>query len=101
MNNTEKIFKQAAALISQIFNIREDEIRPEMSLYDDPEINPLDVARLIMACEKKFDIMIHDEDVHTFVRVDDCVRYIAEALFEGQQSISVSSDEEREAWYYE
>jgi acyl carrier protein len=101
MNDKEKVFQQAAVLLSQILNVREDEIGPEMRLYGDPGVHPLDMARLVMACERFFDIVIHDEDVHTFVCFDDCVRYIAEALSEGRQSVSLSSDKEREAWYYE
>ena len=101
MNNNEKVFQQTAGLLSQIFNIKEDEIGPDTGLYGDPEIKPLDIARFIMSCEKKFDIIIYDEDVHTFVRFDNCVRYIVETLFEGRQSVAISSDKEREAWYYE
>ena len=99
--HSDMVFQTAAALLSQILGIREDEIRPDTVLCGDPGVDPLDIARFIIACEKKFDIVVHDEDVHTFVFFKDSVRYIDEAFSEGGQSKSLSSDEERDAWYYQ
>ena len=100
MSMYEQVYQKAAALLSETVGIHEDEIRPETALCADPDMELIDMAKYVMACEKKFDMTIHDEDVHTFLCFKDIVRYIVEVLFEGEQSVSVSSDKEREAWYY-
>lgn len=101
MRDSNQVFQRAAALLSETIGIREDEVNPETALLSDPDVALIDIAKFVMACEKKFDVVIHDEDVHRFLCFQDVVRYVLELLYEGEQSVSVASDKEREAWYYQ
>lgn len=100
MSDTKRIFQIAAEVLSHVIGIEEDEIRSETPLLSDPTMELIDITRYVIACEKKFDIVIHDEDVHTFLCFEDSVRYIEGILYEGGQSVAVATDEERVAWYY-
>ncbi|MCL1790700.1 MAG: hypothetical protein FWG40_04995 [Peptococcaceae bacterium] len=100
MSEYKMIFRVAAELLSESIGIVKDEVKRGTALVGDPAIEPIDIAKYVMACEERFDVVIHDEDVHTFLRFEDSVRYIAEALYQGGQSVALATDEERVAWYY-
>ncbi|MCL1853507.1 MAG: hypothetical protein FWF88_10860 [Peptococcaceae bacterium] len=100
MRDYKMIYNAAAEVLSETIGIMRGEVTSRTGLVSDPAIDPVDIAKYVMACEKRFDVVIHDEDVLTFLCFEDSVRYIADVLFEGEQSVPIASDKEREAWYY-
>ncbi len=94
-------FMKVAELLAQIVPIREEEILPSTALTKERGVEPLDLVKLIIACEKKFKIIIHDEDVHQFKCVGDIVNYIDGHLEEGTTELALHDETQRRAWFYE
>lgn len=76
------VFQKVAEILSEIVEIDEEEITPETELTADNGIEAISIAKLVILCEKKFGITIHDEDVHSFKCVNDIVKYIEKAQSE-------------------
>jgi acyl carrier protein len=70
------VFQKVANILAEIIDIDYEDITPETELISENGIKAVDVAKLVIECEKKFKITIHDEDVHNFRRVNDVVEYI-------------------------
>lgn len=73
------VFQKVAEILSEIMEINEEEITPETELIADNGIDAISIAKLVIRCEKKFRITIHDEDVHSFKCVYDIAKYIEKA----------------------
>ena len=71
------ILKQIAHILGEILGIDEEDITGETGLTPEYGIEPIDIARLVIECEKAFAIIIHDEDVHSLHKVRDVADYIA------------------------
>ncbi len=93
-------FRKVAGILADILYLDEAEITSDMELTPEFEIEKIHIAKLVIECEKKFKISIHDEKVHTLHRVGDVVKYIENTLSEEEGNISESSEEERMWWYY-
>ena len=70
------MFEKLKSILVEEFNINADEIVPEAELANDLGINSLDLADMILTCEEKFNISIDDEDLRTFITIDDVVKYL-------------------------
>ncbi|OGO79246.1 MAG: hypothetical protein A2Y23_01325 [Clostridiales bacterium GWB2_37_7] len=76
------VFQKVAKILAEIIEIDSEDIVLETELTIDNGIGAVNVAKLVIECEKKFNITIHDEDVHTFKCVYDIVKYIENILSE-------------------
>lgn len=94
------VFETVVGILARLLEIDEDYITPEMKLAKEEGMEPINLAKLIIRCEKRFEIVIQDEDVYKFICVNDLVDYISNLLNENEEVTPVNSDEEREAWYY-
>jgi acyl carrier protein len=65
-------------ILEEIIDIDSQDITLETELTVESGIKAIDIARLVIECEKRFKLTIHDEDVHTFRCVNDLVEYINE-----------------------
>ena len=74
------VFKKVALLLAAILQVHPDDIKQGDILSREYGIEPLDVARLVIECEKKFKITVLDEDVPQWRTVQDVVDYITAAL---------------------
>ena len=63
-------------LVSEIVDIGEEDISEKTKLTKESGIEPIDVARIVIAAEKEFDITIHDEYISNFTKIDDIIIYI-------------------------
>lgn len=70
------VYRRLVKILSEIIGIDYEDITPETELSIQNGIEAIDVAKLVIECEKNFKVTIHDEDVHTFKRVNDIVEYI-------------------------
>jgi acyl carrier protein len=70
------VFQEVAGILAEIIDVDAEDITPETELTNEYGIKAIDVAKLVIACEKKFKIKIYDEDVHTLKCVNDVVEYI-------------------------
>ena len=73
----EDIFKTMQDLISDQFDIDDDEICMDSSFVDDLGADSVDLVELVMAMEEEFNVGEIDEDDLTGLKtVGDCVRYL-------------------------
>lgn len=70
------VSEKVAKILAEIIEVDWEEITPETDFINEYDLKAVDVAKLVIECEKKFKIIIHDEDVHTFRAVNDIVEYI-------------------------
>lgn len=86
-------------LLAEILGIAPEDITAETDLTSENNVEPISLAKLVMACERAFGITIHDEYVHTFVRVKDLLAYIAEQI-DLCGDAPPKDDRDRSSWYY-
>lgn len=67
-------------LLSEIVGIDENDITEKTKFTKEFGIEPIDIAKLIITAEKKFNIKIYDEYVSSFQNIGDLVLYIEETL---------------------
>ena len=70
------VYEKIKMIISEQFDIEEDEIIMETSFKDDLNADSLDLVELIMVLEDEFEIEVNDESVETINTVGDAVNYI-------------------------
>jgi len=73
------MFKKVAAILADIIGCDDNDVFMETKFTAENGVNPIDIAKLVIECEREFNIEIFDEDVHKFKEVGDVVRYIKEA----------------------
>ena len=74
----EMVFDKVKQIISEQFNISEDEITLLTSFTDDLNADSLDVFQVIMAIEEEFEMEISNEEAEKVSTVGDVVDYIKE-----------------------
>lgn len=76
------VYKKITKILAEIIDADYEDITKETELTGEWGIGALNVAKLVIQCERRFKITIHDEDVCTFKRVKDIVNYIENMLFD-------------------
>ncbi len=87
-------------MLSDLLGVEADTIFAMTALNKENDVDAIDVAKLVIACEKQYKITIHDEDVLTFRTVGELSAHIDQMLLDGLDAPELT-DEERTAWYYE
>ncbi|WP_324824745.1 acyl carrier protein [Sinanaerobacter sp. ZZT-01] len=64
------------SLLCEVISASENELSGRTPLTPEYDIEPIDIAKLMIKIEKRFEVTIHDEDVHTFRTVNDVVKYV-------------------------
>jgi acyl carrier protein len=64
-------------IFEEYFEVEREKLRPEMNIFEDLELDSLDIVDLVVTMQKKFDVSIRDDerirsvrtlgDVHQFV----------------------------------
>ena len=72
------MFEKLKTLLIEELNVEESAITLDAELANDLGVNSLELADLILLCEEKFNLVIDDEDLHTFITVGDVVNYLSE-----------------------
>lgn len=67
---------KVAYLLAEILGEDEEDITEQTAFTEEYGIEPIDVAKLVLAVEKRFAITIHDDEAACFQCVGDVVRYI-------------------------
>ncbi len=73
-------FEKIKAIIAEVLNVDENEIKMETTFTDDLGADSLDVFQIIMGLEEEFDIEIANEDAEKIVTVGDAVEQIKNTL---------------------
>ncbi|NLG23744.1 MAG: hypothetical protein GX558_00185 [Clostridiales bacterium] len=85
-------------MLAEVMGADESTIGPAARLWR--AIDAVSLAKLIIACERRFGVDIEDELVSGFRRVRDLEDYIERRLAEGKEG-APATDHDRAAWYYE
>lgn len=64
------------SLLCEVISASENDLSGRTLLTPEYDIEPIDIAKLMIEIEKRFEVTIHDEDVHTFQTVNDVVKYV-------------------------
>ena len=72
-------FEKLKAIIADVLNLDEQEIKMESTFVDDLGADSLDIFQIIMGIEETFDIEIDNEDAEKIVTVGDAVEQIKNA----------------------
>jgi acyl carrier protein len=88
-------------LLAEILSVEAEDVTARMPLTKDYGVDPLDIAKLIIACEREFKVLIYDEDVLDFRCVSDIAAYIDNLLSLGLNEMPERTEEDRTAWFYE
>lgn len=70
------VFDKVKQIISEQFNISEDEITLSTSFTDDLNADSLDVYQVIVAIEEEFEIEVSNDEAEKVSNVGDVVDYI-------------------------
>lgn len=64
------------SLLSGVISVSESDLRGKTPLTPEYDIEPIDIAKLMIEIEKRFEVTIHDEDVHQFETLNDVADYV-------------------------
>ena len=70
------MFEELKKFLVEELRVNPDDVTPDAELANDLGINSLELADLVYLCEEKFNIVIDDEDLHSFNTVGDIVKYL-------------------------
>ncbi|NLV59311.1 MAG: acyl carrier protein [Clostridiales bacterium] len=96
-----KVHPTVARLMAEILSADGSEMTPNFPLGPGSGIDPIDVAKLAIACEETFGFALFDEKVAQWRVLGDASRQIEELTEEGQGQATEKTEEERAAWFYE
>ena len=74
------VYEKIKMMISNQFNIDEDDITMDTSFRKDLGADSIDLVELIMSLEEEFDLEVEDEEVENINTVEDAVDYINNVL---------------------
>lgn len=72
------MFEKVKNLLVEELRVDPEVVTPEAELANDLGINSLELADLVLLCEEKFNVTIDDDDLHTFITLNDVVNYLNE-----------------------
>ena len=72
--------KKLIEILTEILNLREDEISLDMSLADDLGADSLAITEIALRVEEEYNIEISDDDLENLVTVKDAVEYLNKRL---------------------
>lgn len=70
------MIEKVKEILSNDTEVSVNEIRPEMDLVNDLDLNSLDIVNLIVTFEDEFGIEISDRAIKDFKTVGDIVEYL-------------------------
>ena len=70
------MFEKLKEILVDELQIEEELITPDAELTNDLGINSIELADLVMLCEDKFNIVINDDNIGSFVTIGDVVEYL-------------------------
>ena len=70
------VLEKVKAILSEQFDVEEDNITVDTNIADDLGADSLDVVDLLMSIEDEFEIEIPDEEVENIKSVGQLVKYI-------------------------
>ena len=76
----QEVLEKIKAIIAELLDVDESEIKPESRFREDLEADSLDLVELIMEFEETFGSEISDEDAQKIETVGQAIDYIKERM---------------------
>ena len=74
------VLEKVKMILSNQFDVEEENITPETNIADDLGADSLDVVDMLMSLEDEFDVEIPDEEIEPIPTVGELVSYIEENM---------------------
>ena len=68
--------KRVKSIIADYLGLKTEDIKLDMGLVEDLNINSYDIMSIVSLFEEEFNIEVPDTDIRLFQRVNDIVEYI-------------------------
>ncbi|MDM8311800.1 MAG: acyl carrier protein [Clostridium cadaveris] len=73
--------KRVKSIIAEYLGLKTEDIKLDMGLVEDLNINSYDIMSIVSLFEEEFNIEVPDTDIRLFQRVNDIVEYIKKRNF--------------------
>lgn len=73
--------KRVKSIIAEYLGLKIEDIKLDMGLVEDLNINSYDIMSIVSLFEEEFNIEVPDTDIRLFQRVNDIVEYIKKRNF--------------------
>ena len=70
------VLNKVIYLLAEIIGVDDEDINIKTKFTEEYGISPIDVAKLIIAVEEEFNIVVHDDKAAFFENVGDVVDYV-------------------------
>ncbi len=88
-------------LLGEILRRDGSDFGPRFALTAQNGVEPIDIAKLAIACEAAFRLVLHDEEVAQWRVLGDASAHVARLLEAGDAQPLEREEEDRVAWFYE
>jgi acyl carrier protein len=93
------MYAEIRRMLAGILGQDEAGIAPGTKLWR--SVDAVSLAKLVIACERRYRITIDDERVPDLKRLQDLVEYVRRKASEGRDDYVQPDERGRDAWYYE
>ena len=93
------MYAEIRRMLAEILGQDEAQIAPGTKLWR--SVDAVSLARLVIACERRYKITIDDERVPDLRRLEDLVECVRRKVSEGRDDYVQPDERVRDAWYYE
>lgn len=83
MMNKDEIYQEVASLLTNLFEIEADDIRPDARLYEDLELDSIDAVDMVVHLQKRTGRKIKPETFRSVRTVQDVVDAVEQLMHEG------------------
>ncbi|MEG3112885.1 acyl carrier protein [Pantoea sp. T14] len=83
MMNKDEIYQEVASLLTNLFEIEADDIRPDARLYEDLELDSIDAVDMVVHLQKRTGRKIKPETFRSVRTVQDVVDAVEQLMREG------------------
>ena len=71
-------------ILEEYFEIERERLLPQVNIFEDLELDSLDIVDLVVAMQKKFNVRIRDDErIKTIRTLEDIYRFVAALETEG------------------
>jgi len=80
----QEIAEMVNEILEEYFEIERERLLPEMNIFEDLELDSLDIVDLVVAMQKKFNVRIRDDERIKSIRtLEDIYRFVLALQKEG------------------
>lgn len=85
----QEIAEMVNEILEEYFEIERERLLPQMNIFEDLELDSLDIVDLVVAMQKRFDVKIRDDERIKSIRtLEDIYRFVATLEKEGASPAS-------------